>query len=67
MTIRLLFVDNGSYHHEEIQIPTALLERHERLIDCLQEEPDLLKNVYVDVSRLCSAQLVGTGSAAAHG
>lgn len=58
--VRLLFVDGGSYHHEEIEIPTALLERHERLIDCLQEEPDVLKQVYVDVSRLCAAQLVKT-------
>ena len=61
--VRLLFVDGGSYHHEEIEIPTALLERHERLIDCLQEEPDVLKQVYVDVSRLCSAQLVKTEGA----
>ena len=57
-TVRLLFVDGGSYHHEDIEIPAAALERHERLIDCLREEPDVLKNVYVDVSRLCSAELV---------
>ena len=57
-TVRLLFVDSGSYHHEDIEIPTAALERHERLIDCLREESHVLKNVYVDVSRLCSAQLV---------
>jgi hypothetical protein len=57
-TVRLLFVDEGRYHHEEIEIPTAALERHERLIDCLQEESEVLKQVYVDVSRLCSAQLV---------
>ena len=56
--VRLLFVDDGSYHHEHIEIPAALLGRHMRLIDCLQEEPDVLKQVYVDVARLCSAQLV---------
>jgi hypothetical protein len=56
--VRLLFVDEGSYHHEEIEIPAATLGRHERLIDCLQEEPDVLKQVYVDLARLCSAQLV---------
>ncbi len=61
--VRLLFVDGGSYHHEDIEIPTALLGRHERLIDCLQEEPDVLKQVYVDMSRLCSAQLVKTEGA----
>ena len=52
-------MDDGSYHHEDIEIPTALLGRHERLIDCLQEEPEVLKQVYVDVSRLCSANLIG--------
>jgi hypothetical protein len=57
--VRLLFVDEGSYHHEEVEIPTASLGRHERLIDCLQEEPEVLKQVYVDLDRLCSAHLVG--------
>ena len=56
--VRLLFVDEGSYHHEEVEIPTASLGRHERLIDCLQEEPEVLKQVYVDLDRLCSAHLV---------
>ncbi len=56
--MRLLFVDGGSYHHEDIEIPAAALERHERLIDCLREEGDVLRSVYVDVSRLCSARLV---------
>lgn len=57
--VRILFVDEGSYHHEEVEIPTASLGRHERLIDCLQEEPEVLKQVYVDLDRLCSAHLVG--------
>lgn len=56
--VRLLFVDEGSYHHEEISIPAETLERHERLIDCLREEPEVLKRVYVDPDRLCSACLV---------
>ena len=56
--VRLLFVDEGSYHHEEIVIPAQTLERHERLIDCLREEPDVLKRIYVDPDRLCSAYLV---------
>ena len=61
-TVRLLFVDDGQYHHEDIAIPTAALDRHERLIDCLQEEPDVLKKVYVDTARLCSAHVVDTGA-----
>ncbi len=57
--VRLLFVDEGSYHHEEISIPAETLERHERLIDCLREDPTVLKRVYVDPDRLCSAYLIG--------
>jgi len=56
-TVRLLFVDKGHYHHEEIQVPTEALERYERLIDLLQEEPAVLKHTFVDLSRLCSAQV----------
>ncbi len=57
-TVRLLFVDNGQYHHEDISIPTDTLSRHERLIDCLREEPDVLKRVFLDTERLCSAHVV---------
>jgi hypothetical protein len=60
ITVRLLFVDNGRYHHEDISIPTDTLGRHERLIDCLREEPDVLKRVFLDTDRLCSAHVVGT-------
>lgn len=54
-TIRLLFVDEGSYHHEEVKLPNDSLEAYERLIDCLREDPEVLKRMYVDVSRLCAA------------
>ncbi len=57
-TVRLLFVDEGSYHHEEIQIPAEAVDRHERLIDLLQEEPEVQRRGFVDLSRLCSAQIV---------
>lgn len=64
-TVRLLFVDEGSYHHELIRVPAEALEGYERIIDCLREEPSVLKRVYVDVERLCSASVVeeeeGTG------
>jgi len=61
-TVRLLFVDEGLYHHEDIAIPTAALDRHERLIDCLREEPGVLKRVFVDTARLCSAHVVDVGA-----
>ena len=56
--IRLLFVDRGSYHREDVQVPARLLPGYDRLIDFLREEPWVLKRLHVDLSRLCSAQLV---------
>lgn len=56
--IRLLFVDDGSYRHETIRIPSGSLEGYERLIDCLREDPAVLGRVYVDVDRLCSAAVM---------
>ena len=56
-TVRLLFVDDGSFHHEEVQIPAGVMVGYERLIDCLMEDPTVLKRLHVDVSRVCSAEL----------
>ncbi len=57
VTIRLLFVDEGVYHNEEIVVSTDLLSKYERLVDLLQEEPAVLKRLHVDLDRLCSAQI----------
>lgn len=56
--IRLLFSDSGAFHHEDIQVPSEALARHERLIDCLREDPDLLEGVHVNTDRLCAAYLL---------
>lgn len=56
--VRLLFVDEGSYHHEEVDLPTGALGEYERLIDFVREDPDVLKRAHVDVHRLCAAYLV---------
>lgn len=58
MKVRILFVDEGSYHHEEIRVPTAALDDYDRLIDGLREEPTVLKQLYVDVERLCAAWVI---------
>ncbi|MEQ8330357.1 MAG: hypothetical protein RH859_07860 [Longimicrobiales bacterium] len=58
VTVRLLFVDEGSYHHEDVTIPAASLDGYDRLIDCVREDAAVLKRVWVDVDRLCSAYLV---------
>ncbi len=57
--VRLLFVDDGQYHQEDVPIPESALEGYDRLIDCIREEPEVLKRVFVDADRLCSAYLVG--------
>lgn len=53
--VRMVLVDEGVFHHEEIEILSASLDDHDRLIDCLREDPAVLKRVHVDVARLCAA------------
>ena len=53
--VRLLFVDEGQFHHEELSVPTEVLEKYERLIDCFREDESVLREMYVDVARLCAA------------
>jgi hypothetical protein len=55
--VRLVFVDDGEYRDETIEIPAAALDRHERLIDCLREDPEVLGRVFVDVDRLVAASV----------
>lgn len=59
-TVRLLFVEDGVFHHEDVEVPADLLEMEEdrRLIDLLQDEPALLRSLYVDLNRLCSARVL---------
>lgn len=56
--VRLLFVDEGSYHHETVTVPASSVDAYERLIDCVREDPAVLKKLHVDVERLVSAYLV---------
>lgn len=56
--VRLLFVDDGSYHHETVAIPAASIDAYDRLIDCVREDEAVLKKLHVDVERLVSAYLV---------
>ena len=41
-----------------MSVPATSLEGYERLIDCLREDPAVLKELYVDHERLVSAQLL---------
>ena len=58
MRIRLLFVDEGSYHHEEVEVPAEGLDGYDRLIDYLREDEAVQKSVFVDVKRLSAAWVV---------
>lgn len=58
LKVRLLFVDEGAYHHEEVEIPAKALDGYDRLIDCVREDESVQKRLWVDVSRLCSAVVV---------
>ena len=56
--VRLLFVDDGSYHNEVVTIPRASMEQYDRLIDCVREDAAVLKRLHVDVDRLVTAYLI---------
>lgn len=58
LDVRLLFVDDGSYHHETVSVPASSVEAYDRLIDCVREDRAVLKRLHVDVDRLVSAYLV---------
>lgn len=57
--VRLIFADQGTYHAETIAIPVEKLSEYDRLIDLLREEPEVTRQVYIDLKRLVSAYVVG--------
>lgn len=57
--VRLLFVDDGDYHDDEVELPAGDIERYERLIDYLREDPGVLRRLHVDMDRLCAAYRIG--------
>jgi len=59
--IRLVLSDGGGFHNEEVEIPSASLADYDRLIDCLREDPEVLKHVHVDPARLSAAYVVPKG------
>jgi hypothetical protein len=56
--IRLLFVDDGDYHDEHVEVPAGGIDEYERLLDFLREDPAVLKHLHVDMDRLCAAYRV---------
>ncbi|MBT8398775.1 MAG: hypothetical protein HKO65_03235 [Gemmatimonadetes bacterium] len=55
MRVRVLFADAGTFHPLDLEVPASILERYDRLIDGLQEDPAVLKGTYLDMGRLCAA------------
>jgi hypothetical protein len=53
--IRLLFADEGTFHHEELELPLSVFEDYDRLIDGIREDPEVLKRVHLDLQRLVAA------------
>ncbi|HSH75214.1 MAG TPA: hypothetical protein VLA09_06005 [Longimicrobiales bacterium] len=58
VTVRLVFADGGSFHSVDVGLPAKALDRHDRLVDSLREDPEVLARVHVDVERLCAAYRV---------
>lgn len=55
VAVRLVFADRGSFHEMVVRLPASILERYERLIDALREEPDITNEIFVDPRRLVAA------------
>ena len=53
--VLLVFADNGAFHREHVDVPEASLDEYDTLVDCLREDPEVLKRMHVDPSRLCAA------------
>ena len=57
--IRLVFADQGTFHAETVHVPVDTLARYDRLVDLLREEESVTRQMYVDMTRLVSAYVVG--------
>lgn len=56
--VRLVFADRGTFHDIIVQLPAQALQRHERVVDALREDPDITARIYVDGRRLVAAIVV---------
>ena len=53
--VKLVFADRGSFHDLYVQVPADVLDRYERLIDALREDPDITHSIHIDPRRLVAA------------
>lgn len=55
LAVRMVFADHGSFHDLVVQLPADVLERYERLVDALREDPEITAGIFVDHRRLIAA------------
>jgi hypothetical protein len=55
VAVRLVFADRGSFHDLVVQLPADVIERYDRIIDALREDPAITAEIYVDRRRLVAA------------
>ena len=53
--VKLVFADRGAFHELFVQVPAAVLDRYERLIDALREDPEVTHDIHIDPKRLVAA------------
>lgn len=58
--VKLVFADRGSFHEMFVQVPVSVLDRYERLIDALREDPEVTHSIHVDPKRLVAAYVEQT-------
>lgn len=56
--VRLVLADGGEFFVQEVGISPDALAEYDRLVDCLREDPAVLKELYIDHGRLVSAQIL---------
>jgi len=56
--VRLVFADRGTFHVEIVDVPLTALDRYERLIDLLREEPEVARVLHIDPRRIVAAHVV---------
>ena len=59
--VKLVFADRGSFHEMFVHVPSAILDRYERLIDALREDPEVTHVIHVDPKRLVAAYVEANG------
>ena len=57
--VKLVFADRGAFHEVAVQVPAAVLDRYERLIDALREDAEVTHALHVDPKRLVAAYVTG--------